>query len=95
MNNTNNGLYSVNEVLEKGTIFKELYKPYKNYVYKLKLSEDTLLSSYILAMHDLKLYLDIHPDDEDIKKLYEAYKAKVEEIQNDPRTSFKVGRYHV
>ena len=35
---------------------------------------------YKLAYHDLKMYLDLYPNDMDIKKYCLAYKKKVEEL---------------
>ena len=50
-----NSLFPINMVLEKGTIFPELYVPYKNHEYKLKTNCDKVdLMRYTLAHHDLK-----------------------------------------
>lgn len=81
MNKNDNSLFPINVVLEKGTIFPELYVPYKNHEYKLKTNCDKVeLMRYKLAYHDLKMYLDLYPNDMDIKKYCLAYKKKVEEL---------------
>lgn len=81
MNKNDKSLFPLNMVLEKGTIYPELYVPYKNYEYKLKTNCDKVdLMRYTLAHHDLKLYLDLYPNDEDVKKLCEYYKKKKEEL---------------
>ena len=82
MNKNDNSLFPVNMVLEKGTIFPELYVPYKNHEYKLKTNCDKVdLMRYTLAYHDLKMYLDLYPNDEDIKRMAEYYKKKMEELK--------------
>ena len=82
MNNKDNSLFPVNMILEKGTIYPELYVPYKNYEFKLKTNNDKVeLMRYTLAYHDLKLYLDLYPNDMDVKKMCEYYKKKMCELK--------------
>lgn len=79
----NNNLYTPSEGLNKGNMFKELYNPYKNYIYKIVVKgkkEELLLSIQELtfALKDLNLYLDLHPDD---KNALETFKNYSEELK--------------
>lgn len=71
-------LYSPIETIEKGNIFKNEYKGYKNYKPK-KLNENNELVNLMALFnycHDLKLYLDIFPNDISIKNLREDVHKK-------------------
>lgn len=66
-------LYSYEEGFNKGNLFKNLYSKYKNHVYKLSVNnnKDKLLLNiqmHTFALKDLNLYLDTHPNDENILK---------------------------
>ena len=62
-----------------GTLFKPLYEPYKNYVPERitgkNEKEKAILSvmMYYAGLHDLTLYLDVHPEDKDALRLREEY----------------------
>lgn len=71
--------YVANIALSNGSISKELYKPYFNYVPRtLKLTEDKnglirTIQSYYFALNDLALYLDVHPQNIVGIELYNRY----------------------
>lgn len=74
-NNMNSDLVPLSQILETGTLFKSLYKPYKLFEKNLGSgTEEELLMNKIqahkIALIDLKLYLDIYPNCEDGIALY-------------------------
>lgn len=78
--NIKNNLAS--QVLAKGNIDEELYKPYKNYQVA-KLNDNDLqvkLSSYLFMLIDLNLYLDSYPNDIEALNLFDEYKKRLDEI---------------
>lgn len=87
----NNYLFTPEEGLNKGNMFKNLYSPYKNYIYKIavKGKRDELLLSIqelTFALKDLNLYLDLHPDDKDAMNIFKDYSKelkKYKEIYNN------------
>jgi hypothetical protein len=61
-------LLPIDEVLTKGTIFKDLYHPYKIIPDRpTPITDDgeamQIIQNYAIAAIDLNLYLDVHPDD--------------------------------
>lgn len=89
--NYNNGKNNLNlfnsyEGFLKGNAFKDEYIPYKNYkVAKLNITneKDELLvniGEYSFMMHDLNLYLDIHPDDRDALNKFIEYRDKLNDL---------------
>lgn len=68
-------LYDAKEGFVKGTIFKTLYDPYKNYLPKEPVAMTEKGKSmlevqmYYAALHDLGLYLDVFPNDANILRL--------------------------
>lgn len=72
-------LTSLEEGFAKGNMFENLYKPYKNYTYfkvmPMNEEENLLLEIMALsfAINDLGLYLDLHPDDEEILRKFKMY----------------------
>ena len=80
---TNNELFSEKEGLNKGNMFKNLYVPYKNYIYKVVVSgeKDELLlmiQELTFKVIDLNLYLDINPGD---MSIYNEFKEAVENLK--------------
>ena len=83
-NNLN--LFNPYEGYLKGNAFKDEYKPYKDYkVAKLNINsekEELLIaigeSSFM--MHDLNLYLDVHPDDMDALNKFSMYREKTNNL---------------
>ena len=81
-NTTNsNDLVSVDEGFFRGNMFKNEYKPYKNYTYKKivpKTKKEELLLEIMelsFAINDLNLYLDLYPTD---KEMLEKFNKLVE-----------------
>lgn len=80
--NTNNTLVDAQTGLIKGNMFKDEYSPYLNYqppklIAKTE-KEELMLKLYEtdFALHDLNLYLDLHPNDQSI---YEKFKKYVDQ----------------
>ncbi len=78
----NNNLFTPTEGLNKGNMFKNLYDPYKNYVYKVTVRgkrEELLLSIQELtfAVKDLNLYLDLHPNDNSALETFKNYSEEL------------------
>ncbi len=79
-------LYSPDEALEKGNIFKNQYQGYKNYnpgKLEAKTDEQMLLfniDAYSNAAHDLKLYLDVYPTDKRVIDIFMDYNKKANEL---------------
>lgn len=76
-------LFSDREGFNKGNMIIEEYVPYKNYVYKVvvKGERDELLlkiQELTFKVIDLNLYLDIHPNDEE---MYKVFKNTVQELK--------------
>lgn len=77
-----NDLFSIEDGLNYGNMFKNEYIGYKNYkVAKLVPTNNNgklLLKIYQLdfALNDLSLYLDLHPDNRRIYELFREYSTK-------------------
>ena len=77
-NDTN--LFNPENGYNLGNMFTDLYDPYKNYKpAKLKASNKKeelylQLSRVSFAMHEMNLYLDLHPNDQKIQKLFNDYR---------------------
>jgi len=77
-----NDLFSIEDGLNYGNMFKNEYIGYKNYkVAKLVPTNNKgklLLKIYQLdfALNDLSLYLDLHPDNRRIYELFREYSTK-------------------
>ena len=76
----NQNLFSPYEGFNKGNLFRDLYDPYKNYVPN-NLEPKTEQEQYLLnlaqlqfAAHELNLYLDVHPEDEAMIRLFNEYR---------------------
>ena len=81
--NNNLNLFNPYEGYLKGNIFKDEYKPYKNYkVAKININseqEEMLLKigEDNFMMHDLNLYLDVNPNDLDALNKFTMYRNKL------------------
>lgn len=79
-NDETNSLFSPEEGYNLGNIFSNLYNQYKNYrptklVGKTEKERDFLdLSRVSFAMHEMNLYLDLHPEDRKIQRLFNDYR---------------------
>lgn len=82
-NNKDIMLSSVIDGFSKGNMDEELYDPYKNYR-PVRLNEndpDIMMRAYLFAIIDLQLYLDVHPDDLETKKLFNKYVEEFNKLE--------------
>ena len=86
LNGNNNGsLVDEKLGLQRGNMFENEYKPYKNYnplrIVSRNEKEELLLKLYEtnFAIIDLNLYLDLNPNDE---KTYDIYKSYVNNYES-------------
>ena len=88
-------LFSPDLTLLHGNEYKKEYVPYKNYTPSMPFSknakEEMLLEiqMYTLAMHDLKLHLDIYPNDEEIYNLYKKYCEKIRSLEKEYKDKYE------
>jgi spore coat protein JB len=81
--------FPVDEGFIKGNMTINEYKPYKNYqVKKLKaVNEKELLlnkvMAYNFAFNDLALYLDIHPEDNNVLELFKKYVSEYKRLKKE------------
>ena len=78
-------IFGASEGLNKGNMFKDLYDPYKNNVFKIVVNtkKDKLLliiQELNFKMIDLSLYLDINPSD---KEVYSIFKETLKELKKN------------
>ncbi len=79
-------LFNPYEGFLAGNAFKNEYRPYKNYkVYKVKINseqEEMLfnISEYCFMMHDMNLYLDVYPNDQEALNKFYEYRSKANEL---------------
>lgn len=87
-------LYSPQEGYMKGNLFPELYDPYKNYKPLVLRGVDEKsrllleLSEISFASHELNLYLDLHPNDNSMVKLFNNYRRKANQLMNEYENKF-------
>ena len=87
-------VYSPYEGFINGTLFKTLYKPYKNYKPSLENingdKEKAMLSvqMYFAGLHDLNLYLELYPNDSEALKLREEYYDKYHQAKKEYDSRF-------
>lgn len=83
----NSNLFSPQETLEKGNVLKNQYVGYKNYQpYKIKITNKYSLVNLLALqnyVHDLKLYLDIYPNDTNILNEYNEAKKEYEDVKKN------------
>ncbi len=85
-NQKNMDLFNPYEGYLKGNVFRNEYVPYKNYkVAKININsekEELLfnINEYGFMMHDLNLYLDVHPDNQEALNKFNEYRNKVNEL---------------
>lgn len=94
MNKQNNVLTGSYDGYLKGNMFNSLYNNYKNYkpaklIPNNEQAEKLLnLNQLSFALHDIRLYLDIHPEDRKMLNLFNEYSIKVNDAMNDYESSF-------
>ena len=73
----------------RGNMFQDEYEPYKNLTYfKLypKDEKEKLLyqvMAYSFAINDLNLYLDLHPDNKEVFRLFKKYVQEEKELSQE------------
>ena len=82
----NQKLYSPDEGFNKGNMFIYEYSKYKDYVYKLKVSNDKdrllyEIQMYTFALKDIILFLDTHPNDKAMLKKYNEYSNELKKLK--------------
>lgn len=84
----NKNLNNLENTLKTGNTFINEYKPYKNYQPYLKKPRNNKeqmmeeIQMYDLFLHDLKLHLDIYPNDKEIFDIYYEYQKNYDELLN-------------
>lgn len=79
-------LYEPLEGYARGNLFKDLYDPYKNYRpqrININSEKEELLTSigeYSFAAHELNLYLDVNPNNQNALNLFNKYREKANEL---------------
>ena len=85
-NSNNIELFNPYEGFLKGNAFRNQYIPYKNYkVAKVNINseqEEMLfnISEYAFMMHEMNLYLDVHPNDKEALDKFNEYRNKSNEL---------------
>ena len=81
---TNYQLNSLDEVINTGTLFKNIYKPYKKTPKIVpETKEENLLlkiQAYEIALMDLNLYLDVFENDNSLTNLFKQYVDEKEKL---------------
>lgn len=86
--NLNNQFYDPIQGLSKGNMSPILYRGYKNYIPKELIKDKKMeLKAYNFAIIDLRLYLDTHPNDPQVKNLYDQYVRKYDELLMEEQTT--------
>lgn len=82
-NNKDIVISSVIDGFSKGNMDEELYDPYKNYKPVRLDGNDynVMMKAYLFAIIDLQLYLDVHPDDLETKKLFNKYVEEFNKLE--------------
>ena len=87
MNNKNDlDLFNPYEGFLAGNAFKDQYVPYKNYkVARVNINsekEEMLfnIGEYAFMMHDMNLYLDTHPNNQEALSKFNEYRNKTNEL---------------
>ncbi len=83
----NGNLFTPNQTLEYGNIFKKEYASYKGYQpYKINIKNENSILNLIAMqdyLHDLKLYLDVYPNDNAILNEYNNALKKYQKIKEN------------
>lgn len=83
----NGNLFTPNQTLEYGNIFKKEYESYKGYQpYKINIKNENSILNLIAMqdyLHDLKLYLDVYPNDNAILNEYNNVLKKYQKIKEN------------
>ncbi len=83
--------YVAMQGLSKGNMSQDLYDNFGNYVPReLPYTDENALRAYAFAIVDLGLYLDTHPNEANVKVLYDQYVSKYNEIVKRMENSNKM-----
>lgn len=87
-NYRNENIYKLNEGFNKGNMFPNIYKPYKDYEYKVVVTrkKDEMLlkiQELCFALKDLNLYLDIHPHDKNMLSMFNEYNKELHTLKEE------------
>lgn len=94
MNTTRLNLFDSYEGYSRGNMFKDLYSEYKNYrpqrlVGNTEQQEKLLqLSEIAFAAHDLNLYLDNFPKDEEAIRKFNEYRKKTNQLMEEYENTY-------
>ena len=92
--NNNSSKINYEDGLDRGNLFDDLYKKYKNYQYrKLRASnpkEDLLYTilKHKFLLNDLNLYLDIYPNDKRYIMEYNKYLKNLKNAMNEYESKY-------
>lgn len=83
-----NEFFNLENAINNGTIFKDLYKPYKMHITKIipeNEKEKCMLEiqKLSLAKQDLKLYLDIYPNNVSLINMFNEYEQEYKRIKKE------------
>ena len=75
--------YAPEDAIIRGTLFPELDLPFKNFEINRPLPDSTVseMRKYGFLTHEMRLFLNTHPDDKRAQGVYEQYKNKAEEAK--------------
>lgn len=80
---------SAKEGFQRGNMFADEYEPYKRLTYyKLTPKNDReeklfVVHQFDFALNDLNLFLDLHPDDQEVYELFRQYVAAYENAKDE------------
>ena len=91
---TSLNLFPVDEAFFNGTIFRGLYKPYKNHqprvvmptTEKAKARFD--VDKYYFALHEIRMYLDAYPTDQEAIDVFTEFQKEYIKAKNAYETRF-------
>ena len=87
-------LFNPKERFEKGNLFSNLYREYKNYKptsLRANTDEERLslnLQALCFAAHELNLYLDLHPEDQSMIALFNDYQKQIQDLTREYETKY-------
>lgn len=87
-------LFPVDEAFAKGTLFRDIYRPYKNYqprqVVPTNQRERLLhdVSKYYFALHEMRLYLNAYPNDEEAIRIFTKFQEEYIRAKHEYETKY-------
>ena len=82
-------LFSPEHGYNLGNMFQDLYDTYKNYKIEPLRASDAQEKAYLelsriaFAMHEMNLYLDVHPNDRTILQLFNDYRKMLIQLEKE------------